>query len=212
MSNDQDVKSERLTRAQAKAKTRQSLIEAAAEIFAREGFAGASVERIAEAAGYSIGALYSNFESKEALFLELMVSRYQAMAAEVAEMLQVEAQKQGELASSLDNLLVTVADKDTEFAVLQAEFWLYAIRNPHVMESVALSFLDPFSTIVSLVEAELCKFSLGIDVDAAEVTAIVVALFQGIVRQRRINPAVVPEDLFTKSLNWLFAGIRATNC
>jgi len=40
-----------------------------------EGFAGASVEEIAESAGYSTGALYSNFDSKEQLFLELLSAR-----------------------------------------------------------------------------------------------------------------------------------------
>ena len=66
---------QRLTRAEAKARTRQQLLDAAARTFARKGYAGASVEEIAESAGYSTGALYSNFASKEQLFLELMSAR-----------------------------------------------------------------------------------------------------------------------------------------
>ena len=70
--SDNDEKPRRLTRAEAKARTRRRLLDAAARTFARKGYAGASVEEIAEAAGYSIGALYSNFGGKEELFLELM--------------------------------------------------------------------------------------------------------------------------------------------
>lgn len=62
----------RLTREQSRAQTRERILAAAAVVFTREGFTGASVDRIAEQAGYSKGAIYSNFASKEVLFLELV--------------------------------------------------------------------------------------------------------------------------------------------
>lgn len=62
----------RLTREQSRAQTRERIMASAAIVFTREGFAGASIERIAEQAGYSKGAIYSNFASKEVLFLELI--------------------------------------------------------------------------------------------------------------------------------------------
>ena len=61
-------KRKRLGRAEKKAATRAALLEAAARVFGRGGFYGASVEEIAEEAGFSRGAVYSNFESKEDLF------------------------------------------------------------------------------------------------------------------------------------------------
>ncbi len=61
----------RLTREQSRAQTRERLLASAAVVFSREGYAGASVDRIAEEAGYSKGALYSNFASKDELFFEL---------------------------------------------------------------------------------------------------------------------------------------------
>src|SRR5579883_3082128 len=65
----------RLSRAEAKEHTRDRLLDAAAALFARKGFAGASLEEIAESAGYSVGAVYSNFAGKEQLFLELLAAR-----------------------------------------------------------------------------------------------------------------------------------------
>lgn len=62
----------RLTREQSRARTRERLLASAAVVFTREGYAGASCDRIAEEAGYSKGALYSNFASKDVLFLELV--------------------------------------------------------------------------------------------------------------------------------------------
>lgn len=62
----------RLSRTETQAQTRNRLIEAARELFAKEGYATTSVDRIAETAGYSKGAVYSNFDSKEAIFLEVL--------------------------------------------------------------------------------------------------------------------------------------------
>ncbi|HZU62212.1 MAG TPA: helix-turn-helix domain-containing protein, partial [Novosphingobium sp.] len=59
----------KLTRSQSQAQTRARLIEAAQQLFMRDGFAATSIDAIAEAAGYSKGAVYSNFGSKEDVFL-----------------------------------------------------------------------------------------------------------------------------------------------
>ena len=64
----------RLTRQESKEVTRTRLIEAAERVFVRRGFDEASVEEISESAGYSRGAFYSNFESKEQLFLAVIDS------------------------------------------------------------------------------------------------------------------------------------------
>lgn len=61
-----------LTRAERQQQTRAALVEAAREVFARDGFAGASLDTIARDAGYSKGAVYSNFDGKAALFLAVM--------------------------------------------------------------------------------------------------------------------------------------------
>src|SRR5258708_12401897 len=67
----------RLTRAESRRRTRVHLLEAAAEVFARRGFHGASVEEVAEVAGYTKGAVYSNFTSKDDLFLAVLEGRIQ---------------------------------------------------------------------------------------------------------------------------------------
>jgi len=62
----------RLTREQKQAVTREKLLRSALDVVARDGYDGASVERIAEEAGFSKGAFYSNFSSKEEILLELL--------------------------------------------------------------------------------------------------------------------------------------------
>src|SRR4051812_29687054 len=77
---------ERLTRAEQRERTRDALLDAAGRVFVERGFSGASVEAIAAEAGYTRGAFYSNFASKDELFAELLQRRafdqYRAIARE----------------------------------------------------------------------------------------------------------------------------------
>jgi AcrR family transcriptional regulator len=75
------MKRQRLTREQSKDQTRLRLLDAAQAIFMKKGFVAASVEDIAEAAGYTRGAFYSNFRSKPELFLELLKRDHEEMQA-----------------------------------------------------------------------------------------------------------------------------------
>ena len=192
----------RLTRAEAKARTRERLLDAAARVFAQKGLAGASVDEIAEAAGYSIGAVYSNFGGKEQLFVELLQERANDRVNRAAEIIaEAEPAAAG---GALGRLLVEVADKDADFAPLQAEFWLYAVRNPELMETYAERMREPRRLLTDLVARSVP------DADrAGELSSIVIALFQGLVRMRRVDPDSVPDELFGRALRWLFTGAEA---
>jgi len=74
----------RLSREESRALTRSRVITAAGEVFAERGFHAASLEDVADRAGYSIGAVYSNFRSKDDLFLSLMTERLRAFDLELA--------------------------------------------------------------------------------------------------------------------------------
>src|SRR5918999_4453215 len=71
-----------------RAETRGELLDAATRIFARQGLHGASVEAVSEEAGFSRGALYSNFKSKEDLFLALWEERIERRRRELREVVQ----------------------------------------------------------------------------------------------------------------------------
>jgi len=77
----------RLTREQSQARTKAKLLASAREVVAREGYEGATVERIAEEAGFSKGAFYSNFNGKEDLFLYLLETHAGEDVTELEELL-----------------------------------------------------------------------------------------------------------------------------
>lgn len=77
----------RLTREQSQAITREKLLLSASEVVARDGYSGATIERIAEEAGYSKGAFYSNFANKEDIFLQLLEANAGGDVVELTDLL-----------------------------------------------------------------------------------------------------------------------------
>jgi AcrR family transcriptional regulator len=203
-----EIPRKRLTRAQAKAQTRALLLEAAAHTFARKGFAKASVEEIAEAAGFSTGALYSNFGSKDGLSLELLSERATDRVSEAARILGSKAPEE-EAAHRLGRLLSEATDKDPYFAPLQAEFWLYAVRNREVMKTLAARSREPRDALAALIARRLEHPGETSGTSSTALATVVLALFQGLVQQRRTDPATVPDALFGQALHWLFTGMAA---
>jgi AcrR family transcriptional regulator len=213
MNEREGARRRRLTRAEAKSRTRQLLLDSAARVFAEKGFGGATLEEIAESAGYSTGAMYANFASKEQLFMEVVAahrSRAAARRIEQATRILDEALASGtDPFDALTGMFVKFADRDRELAPLQAEFWLYAVRNPGAKKVVADSLSDQVDELEPVVARALQHFHAPPDTAPREVTVLLLALFQGLARRRRLDPATAPDDLLARALRWLFAGLHA---
>lgn len=120
-----------------RAETQRELLEAAARVFARRGLHAASVDQIAEEAGLSTGALYSNFQGKEDLFLQLYEDRISRRATELRDILSG-----GDRSHGLSDVAAAVAEAlraEREWFLLYLEFALYAARNA--------PFADRFNTV-----------------------------------------------------------------
>jgi AcrR family transcriptional regulator len=110
------------------------LIEAARTEIVRQGFALASVRDIAEAAGFSQGAFYSNFPDKEAILLEL-VQRHQSEERARIEAALNSAQGDAKVAMRAIEKWSATINSDPGFAVLAIELQLHALRSPSFAKS-----------------------------------------------------------------------------
>src|SRR5260370_37462969 len=126
----------RMTREQSKANTRERLLVAARRVFARSGFHGASVEEIASRAGFSTGALYSNFDGKEDLFLVLMEREIDEHAREIAEAVRERASV-AERATGGARQWMTMIEREPELLLLFMGFCAYGVRDAHVRPNAA---------------------------------------------------------------------------
>ena len=126
----------RLTRDERRAQTRTDLLEAAGRVFVERGFEGSSIEAIAEEAGYSRGAFYSNFQSKEQLFAEVLQQKVYSQYAEMAQsavpatlretgerLAAIQEEGEGTWLFRLWLELLAAAGRDEDFRQIAAGFW-----------------------------------------------------------------------------------------
>ena len=169
----------RMTREQRRANTRERLLAAARSVFARSGFHGASVEEIASEAGFSTGALYSNFDGKEDLFLGLMEREIDEHEREITEAVRARTSI-AERATGGARRWMTMIEREPELLLLFMEFWAYGVRDPQVRPKVAERFAQMRQVLTRLIA-------------------------DGIARQKLADPDAVPDELMGRVLSLLFA-------
>jgi AcrR family transcriptional regulator len=196
----------RLTQAESREQTRQQLLLAAARVFARKGFAGASLEEISELAGYTTGALYYHFANKEQLFLDLLRTGWSRQIANWSRAADAVAADRGaDPVDALSGFVVQRAARDSDLEPLQGEFWLYALRHPEAMAIVAEKLRDEAGGLTPAIATLMARSGTAPGITPEEMATVALALFQGLVRRRRIDPAAVPDDLFARALRRLLA-------
>jgi AcrR family transcriptional regulator len=191
-------KPKRESRAQKQARTRAELLATAAKVFARRGYDGASVEEIAEQAGYSHGAVYSNFEGKADLFLavfeEYMAERAQELAATqvaVAEDAPLEAR-----ARALADQWMERFAKDRESFVLHMEFIAHADRDPELagrFGSRSAALREAISRYIVQYQEE-AGIELALPPD--DLALVLRALGIGLAVEALVSPEAVREGLY----------------
>ncbi len=117
--------------------TRQKLLDAAAQVFAEEGLDAASVEAICERAGFTRGAFYSNFDSKDELFLELAGRVARARVESVRERVALLEREGGMHLVATDPLTIVeqvldVSGDDRLAILLMSEIRIHALRDPQL--------------------------------------------------------------------------------
>jgi AcrR family transcriptional regulator len=193
----------RMTREQSRANTRERLLAAARRVFARSGFHGASVEEIASEAGFSTGALYSNFDGKEDLFLTLMEREIDEHAREIADAVRARATV-AERATGGARQWMTMIEREPELLLLFMEFWAYGVRDADVRPKVAARFAQVRRLLSKLIEDGARELELELAIPADQLAIAVDALADGIARQRLADPSAVPDELMGNVLALLF--------
>jgi AcrR family transcriptional regulator len=202
----------RQTRKQKQAETRQRLLDAAERVFLRRGLQGSSVEEIAAEAGFTRGAFYSNFNSKNELFVELLQQRVYAQYTQMAEETQarpgtprerlrwgiarVRDVQKGESGRWLFRLwleCLTEAARDDEFRKLAATFWS---GNRKLLARQTNDTFKELGRKAPLAAKQLATAMIALDV--------------GLAVQHLVDPDEVPLDLYIPLFDLLFGELIET--
>ena len=118
--------------------TQARLLNAAEEVFVRDGYENAQLDEIAAIAGRSKGAVYTHFKSKEDLFLALFEHRTRSYIDRLADSLQKCTNRKQSLEAFREFYVGLVQDRI--WPTLTLEFKLYALRHPESKERLRKSF------------------------------------------------------------------------
>jgi AcrR family transcriptional regulator len=201
----------RETRPERQARTRAELLAASAKVFARRGYSGASVEEIAEQAGYSHGAVYSNFDGKADLFLavfeEYMAERARELAATqlaIDEDAPLEAR-----ARALADQWMERFERDRESFVLHMEFIAHAGRDPELAGRFGIRSATMREAISAYISQYQDEAGVELRLPPDDLALVLRALGIGLAVEALVAPGAVRQDLYGDFVELLVSLLRA---
>lgn len=192
-----------LTRKEKQSRTRAALLDAAAELFIQRGFRHVSLDEIADRAGVTKGAVYSNFADKEDLFAAVCLSRATSVdtSALVDDSLTFEEQMRA-LAISAGE--ASLSEENAALAALELEMCQLAITSERAQKWVAAAHAFNRQSLAGVVEAAAKKKGTAVPhLPPEELATILRATIQGLMQQRVAAPEAVPLNYFADAVSLL---------
>jgi AcrR family transcriptional regulator len=198
---------ERLTRAERKAQTREALLDAGYAVFLRDGFHGASLDRVAAEAGFTKGAVYAHFTAKADLFLAILERRVDRRVF-TQDAAGAHAESYRELVRQAAEQWGAVMHEDSAWSLLLLEFWTFAARDPELRERVAAQHRRTHDSIAALLGALRERSATTLGADDAGLATIVMAIGNGLNLDRLLFSDAPRVDLYELTLGALLEGLR----
>jgi AcrR family transcriptional regulator len=194
----------RRTRAERQAETRRLLLEAAEDVFRRRGFSGSSVEEITAQAGFTRGAFYSNFDSKESLFIELLHARVYDEFRRLLEGTQQEGSAREQMVSNARELARRYEHGQRWLFELWLECLAHAARHPEFASLPATFWRGNRRLVADRIERIYADAGERPPIDAKHLASALTALDIGLAVQNLVDPDEVPLDLYPQLYALLF--------
>jgi AcrR family transcriptional regulator len=186
-----------MSRAEQQRRTREEILGAADRLFVEEGFHATSVDQIANAAGYTKGAVYSNFAAKEDLFFAVYERRMDRAVAELERTLE-QADSARTWAESVIDDTIMRRGRDDRWMSTFFEFWAYVVRRPALRERFAAIHGRMHRPFVTALERHADEHGAQLPIDPLQVHLAMFAMSMGLVLERQIAPDAVDDDLATR--------------
>ncbi|WP_210491275.1 TetR/AcrR family transcriptional regulator [Patulibacter sp. SYSU D01012] len=191
----------RTTRAESQAQTRAHLVATAREILLRDGYGGTSLERIATAAGYTKGAVYSNFAGKRELALAVIDDIRGRHAMTIGRILSEAGTTLPERLAAVD-AWAAQALGDRDWLALEVEYTLAIWRDPDATAEFAARNAGVRGLLAEAIRALRAEFDLHPDVSPEETADMILSLGVGLGTLRAVDPEMAIET-FTRSVRRL---------
>ncbi len=199
---------ERWTRQRRVEHTRNLLLNAAEELFARKGLGGASLEDIADSAGYTRGAIYAHFGSKEEMFLAVIERRRQQFLDGFADIVSSFERLSDLNIDELSKRWRDLMSGDAEqAAALGYEMTLFLVRNPDARERVAAQRRETVRWLAEYITDGAKRLGGTLDMPAMTLARVILATNEGVT----LNSHVDGVDLYGPFMQLIVSSIRPSS-
>jgi AcrR family transcriptional regulator len=201
-----------LTRARRKQLTRDHLLASAERLFIERGFHAASVDDIAQAAGFTKGAIYAHFKNKEEVFIALTELRWDEQLERVRTALDALA------TSSADQRFANFVDltrsllwDDPDWQLLALEFNVYAARNRSAQHRLSERHRVDQSMLAGLLARDLDKRGVDPPISPHALAGVLLAFFNGIALKHTTNPEPEDNEVLSAAIHLIDVALAGAN-
>ena len=192
-------------RAERQAETRRRLVDVAREMFLADGYAATSLDKVAEQAGFSKGAVYSNFSGKEELCMAVLDSIHAEQAERVSEVFS----GPGDLDARIDRFADWAREGigQPRWAALESEFGAVARQSPYVASSLRRRQREVREAITHLIEQVTAEQGIALRFPVDQAATMMLSFGIGLGALRSIDADVDP-GIFADVMRSLLRGTR----
>ncbi len=196
----------RLTRSEKREQTRAQLLDAAATVFAQRGLDGATVDDVAAHAGFTKGAVYAHFGSKDELFLAMLEQRYACRMEELERVLLAPG-------AAVDNARTAghefqrYAQSDPDWQRLYLEATLRASRDAGFRAAFARRHREMHDRMATVIEQGLAQSGLEASIPYDRLATAISAIVSGVLLETLVAPGKDTDDLLGSMMELLMPGV-----
>ena len=195
-----------LTRREKQQQTRHALLRAAEKLFCKQGLEAASIDQVAQEAGYTKGAFYANFKSKEELFLVMLDQRFARELERLDRALAGEQDPLSEAQAAAADFIHFASDED--WPRLYFEFVSYAARDEEFRAELATRMKAMRTRLTELFKRWKEGFGQEPPIPQEDVTAMLCFMADGFLVDRMIEPEL-SESLYAQMVGIFLRGMKA---
>jgi AcrR family transcriptional regulator len=209
--NEYDRKMARSLRAEQQAMTRDRLLDAATALFATHGLNGTSLADIAEHAGVTTGAIYSNFSTKNDLFAAVVERHMERQANEYRRLYSTAGSAADRLQSGADRWMTLISEQPDYFPLF-VEVWRVSLGDPGIRRRLRNAYRKLLAELAALIAEGSPEVAPDMTDEAAEMFAMIItSLADGLAMRKILDPSKVPDDLFGRFLRLVIESIASAS-
>jgi AcrR family transcriptional regulator len=195
-----------ITRKEKQARTRAKLMRSAGKLFCRRGLEQASVDEIAQDAGYTKGAFYSNFKSKEELFLAMLDEKFGEEIERIEAALRTD-ETPDEAARHAGEDLIRFMRSDPEWERLYLEFVAYAARNDEFRQELLTRCRAMDERLGEVYRRWSERIGIHHPIPMEDITRMTSIMTEGFLVRQQIDPEL-DDELFGTMVAAFMLGLR----